>query len=170
MAGPMIRVKDASGNLFNFTAGEASRYVRANPGSMIVTPPAELERLRVLPEPRQDRPADEALLEKIAELEAKIAGFPGAPAAAASNEEAPDFDAMNVVELKAYAKENGIALEGATLKPDILEAVKAGHAAAHAPAEAPAVEDSAITTAGAAGGSVTLTGEEDKAGAAGASE
>lgn len=185
MPGNLVRVDDGNGNLINLTASEADRYVKANPGASIKTPRGELVALRGRPEPRQDRPADEALQQQVEELTARLARFEAAgmtlPDEPAEPEEAPDFDGMTVPELKAYAQENGIGLEGATLKPDILDAVKAGYAAAQAPAEPEAIEGSTtITTSdastpasgnvtSAAGGQTPTTANGDSnAGAAGA--
>lgn len=160
----MIRVADAAGNLYNFTATDAARFVRSTPGARIITPAKEVARITELPEPRQDRPLREMeaiQAEKIAELEAQIARLTGgaltftgatiAPteAPAVAEGDLPDLEAMHVPELKAYAAEHGYGLDGATLKAEIIEAIKAGHEAASAAPEADAGDGSEDSSAGA---------------------
>lgn len=58
--------------------------------------------------------------------------------------ETDDVDEMTVAQLKDYADENNIDLQGATVKADILAAVKEGKKKEEAPAEQPAEDDDGI--------------------------
>lgn len=61
-------------------------------------------------------------------VQAKCAGHLdsiSAPGATQEQAEHEDLDAMSVKELKAYAEEHGIDLNGLTKKADILKAIKA---------------------------------------------
>lgn len=94
MGAGMIRVDRGDGKLFNFQPNDVEAFIKANPGAKRVEGPSG-------------------------------ASAPTAAEEAATEALAPkSVDNMTIAELKTYADEHNVDLEGASVKADIIAAIK----------------------------------------------
>lgn len=98
--GPMLRVKDANGNLFNMSKADADKFRAANPGASVVG--------------NRERAADD-----------EVVAMPDEDDEQGDSEK---YGAMKKPELVSLASTRGISLEGNKTKAEIIELLEADDA------------------------------------------